>query len=363
VTVDVVRHASRHLEDLETRMVHPTRRSLFQMLGGTAAYGLPSIAGAEAVVPPWPPTPAADRQVGIAYSLWHYPPVFNEYWQNVWGMPMLGHYRSDDRSIIRQHAAMLTDAGVDFILIDCSNEIDSDLRNGAGFPYQKFEERALMAVFEEFASLPTSPKICILTGNPTQPDALFNGKLTSKADQIHDVFVSNPKYAPLLLQYLGKPLLVVFGQTPARYQDGLPPWSDDRFTIRFMTSFITQQPRLLGPRFSSKFGYWSWEDRWPPTYPVFDGHPEVMTVVAAWRDSKFEHLPPRGREGGETFRSEWRYARAIGPRFVLTGTFNEWKIGEQPSAEVSKDIEPSTKDGRLYLDILKQETALFKAGK
>jgi hypothetical protein len=220
-----------------------------------------------------------------------------------------------------------------------------------------------VALFEEFSTLSARPNICILAGNPTEPGALFNGRLTAKADEIHDVFVKNPRYRPLLETYLGKPLLVVYGQTPALYQDGLPPWTDDRFTVRFMTCFISQQPRLLGPNRTSRWGYWSWEDRGLPTYPVYAGHPEVMTVVASWRDSKPEHMPAMGRHGGATFRGEWQYARQIGPKFVLAGTFNEWKKGEQPSAEVSKDLEPSTKDGHLYLDILKQEAALFKAGR
>jgi hypothetical protein len=347
-------------------MVSTARRSVIGLpfaLGGLAATGIPVFGPAQAKAPACTPTPARDRRVGIAYSLWHYPPVFREYWQNVWGRPELGTYVSDDRAIIRQHAAWLAGAGVDFILVDCSNELGSDLRTDSGYPYQKYEEHALLTVFEEFSALSVRPNICILTGNPTEPDALFNGKLTAKADEIHALFVQNPKFGALWERYLGKPLLVVFGQTPALYQHGLPPWSDDRFTVRFMTSFITEQPRLLGPNRTSQWGYWSWEDRGPPTYPIYGGHPEVMTVVASWRDSKPEHMPPRGRENGATFRTEWQYARRIGPKFVLAGTFNEWKTNEQPSAEVSKDLEPSTKDGHLYLNILKQEAALFKAGR
>ena len=37
--------------------------------------------------------------------------------------------------------------------------------------------------------------------------------------------------------------------------------------------------------------------------------------------------------------------------------------GEQPSSEISKDIEPSKEHGRLYLDLLKEQIALFKGGK
>lgn len=41
-------------------------------------------------------------------------------------------------------------------------------------------------------------------------------------------------------------------------------------------------------------------------------------------------------------------------------SWNEWHRGEQPSAEVSKDIEPSQEFGRFYLDLLKEEIAKFK---
>ena len=85
-----------------------------------------------------------------------------------------------------------------------------------------------------------------------------------------------------------------------------------------------------------------------------------MTAVAAWRNSAAH--PTQGRRNGETFRGQWARARAIGPRFVLAGTFNEWRSGEQPSADVSKDIEPSTEFGDQYLGILKHEAARFKAG-
>jgi len=44
-------------------------------------------------------------------------------------------------------------------------------------------------------------------------------------------------------------------------------------------------------------------------------------------------------------------------------SWNEWLCGEQPSAEISKDLEPSKEHGRLYLNLLKEQIALFKAGR
>jgi hypothetical protein len=73
-------------------------------------------------------------------------------------------------------------------------------------------------------------------------------------------------------------------------------------------------------------------------------------------------MPDPGRRNGQTFREQWARARRIGPKFALAGTWNEWVVSEQPSAEISKDLEPSKEYGRLYLDILKEEIRLFKAG-
>ena len=311
---------------------------------------------------PWSANPVAERQIAVAYSLWHYPPQFGEFWSNDWGTPELGRYISNDRRVIRQHAQWLVAAGVDFILVDCSNDLGSDLRTKTGYPYQKFEEVTLLALFEEFASLSAAPRIAIMIGNPTEPDALFNGQLTRKCDEIDAVFVRDSRFSRLLYYYLEKPLLVVYGPTPALYTDSLPPWTDQRFTVRFMTCFVTQQPKILGAYRESKLGYWSWEDRGIPSFPIVAGTPEIMTVVAAWRSSKPEHIAACPRHDGLTYKAGWAAARRIGPRFVLAGTFNEWKKGEQPSAEVSKDLEPSKEFGFTYMDILKEEGAFFKRG-
>jgi hypothetical protein len=110
----------------------------------------------------------------------------------------------------------------------------------------------------------------------------------------------------------------------------------------------------------SKYGYWSWEDRQSQTYPVFDGHPEVMTVVPCWRGEGAQ-IPSPGRRNGETFKEQWGRAREIGPKFALVVSWNEWAIGEQPDAETSKDIEPSRQFGHFYLDLLKEQIQKFKA--
>ena len=310
------------------------------------------------------PAPLAERRVGLGYSLWHE----SLPWKKVWGTPSRGFYRSDDRSVIRAHAAELSDAGVDFLLLDTTNDIGSDVRTGVGLPYQRFEEHVVATLFDEYATLRSPPKLSFALGYVPNSDDLFNGRLMAKADEIYAVYVRNPRYSCLLQTYRSLPLLIIYGETPARFQYGLPPWSDPRFTVRFMTAGLTEQPQLLGSAREhcekvSKYGYWSWQDRGASSYPIVDRHPEAMMITAFWPDDEPNHRRGQGRMNGATYRAAWQRARRLGPRFVMAGTFNEWIVSEQPSAEMSKDVEPSVEHGREYLDILREESRLFHAGR
>ena len=100
----------------------------------------------------------------------------------------------------------------------------------------------------------------------------------------------------------------------------------------------------------------------PASYAVHDGHPEAMTVVAAWRPVR-PGVGGMARREGKTYQAGWARARTIGPRYVISGTFNEWWVSEQLSADAGKDVEPSKEFGRKYLDILAHEAAAFRAGK
>ncbi len=321
---------------------------------GIAQHSLhPSMAGS---VQPDHQTPG--RLVGLAYSLWHSDNNWNQEAGRSWGTPLIGFYRSDDRTILQKHAVRLSQAGVDFICIDWSNDLNFDVRRDAAPPAQRFIERATLTLFDVWRTLCRHPKIVIMIGDPLEPAAPSNGHLQAKADEVFDLFCGPSPHAGMMQTYLGKPLLMVYVNSPSPYQDGLPDWADDRFTVRWVTAFINEQPRLKGPPGGSRYGFWSWEEIGNPTYTVQNGQPECMTVVAAWRAPDTP-----GRQDGRTYVAGWEYARKIGPRIVLGGTFNEWKTSEQPSATVSKDVEDSEQFGTFYLDTLAQQAAWFKAGR
>jgi hypothetical protein len=301
--------------------------------------------------------PPEERQVGIAYSAWH----DHLPWRKTWDVPELGPYLSNDVTIIRQHAEWLSNANVDFIYIDWSNNLDTGVPGKPGQSRQIFIESATKTIFDSYAKLPRHPQVAIMIGFPDEAAGIQDGRLQRKADQVWTQFASNPVYQNLYLHYLHHPLLLVYAGTPSPFGHSLPPWSDPRFTVRYMTGFVSQQPSLLAPGSVSRFGYWSWEDRGKPTVAAYDGTAEAMNIVAAWRGEGGGKIQPEGRRNGATFREGWTRAREIGPHFALAGTFNEWSnLNEEPSAEISKDVEPSHTFGTQYLDILKTEAAAFK---
>ncbi len=323
----------------------------------------------------YPRVPYEERRVGIAYTTWHR----NEMWQpeSVWTFPQLGKYLSDNREVIRQHAEWLAGAGVDFIWIDWSNNLDYEVSMEQVLtdnvrPDFAMIERSTLFIFEEYSKMRAegkkTPNISIFIGNPdpNQRTGVSDGRLTRKADQVERWFVNNadhPEYRDLLELYKGKPLLVSYAGTPTPWQESVPPWDDSRFTVRFMTGYVTEQSALFDSK-TREGKYWSWEERGAQTFTVDEGLPEAMTVVASWRpqstEGKSDYIPAGKREGGKTFKEQWARARLLGVRFAMVGTWNEYVTGEQHSAEVSKDIEPNAIWGDQYLQLLQEEIRRFK---
>lgn len=310
------------------------------------------------------PSPPNSRIVGVDYNTWfaHKP------WHNTWSTPLAGEYVSSDPKRIMLHADQLESSFVDFLLIDWSN--DTDFKEG----YRVFDstvsqlEAATTIVYETLASNKRKLQASILLGVPTDPSAFENGHLQRKADQVYEDLVNNKGRGKNYFFLDGKPLLVVYVGTPSPFRYGLPTWDDRRFTVRFMTGYLTEQPNLING-LVSKYGYWSWEDRGPQTYSIAGNHPEFMRVLPSWspnpdkRSKGYGTWQVAGRKDGLTFKNEWQRARHIGPKIVLAGFFNAWAGAVQNnSIELSKDIEPSSAFGDEYLQLLKSNAFAFKKG-
>lgn len=302
-------------------------------------------------------TSVSNKIVGVAYTTWHRSTT----WGNSWGTPELGYYTSDNTAIIQQHGKWLADAGVDFVFIDWSNDLGYIPGITTNRPDFDMIENSVPIIFKEWAKITNAPKIAIMLGCPDHPEAFTDGTMQRKIDQVYTQYIADKTYSNQYFNYQKKPLLIIYVGTPSPFTTGIPDFQDPRFTIRYMTGFITQQPNLLeNNSLLSKYGYWSWEDRGDQTYSVVNGERETCTISAASRADATNNIAAIGRKNSQTFQDRWSRAIKLKVKIVVVVSWNEWHKGEQPSAEISKDIEPSVEFGHKYLDLLKTEISNFK---
>ena len=309
------------------------------------------------------PTPYEDRLVGIAYSTWLCTKIIT-WGKNTWDTPLYGNYYSDNREMIAKHAELLRDAGVDFIFIDWTNNTgyDPETMRESRSDFRMIEE-ATDLVFEVWSQIEGAPKICIFAGpGHSGIESVNNGNHQKKVDQIYRDYVE--KYPELYFHYEGKPLLMCYGATPNQYGNR-PKWTDDRFTIRWATGYVGQQDGLYNGRtMATRNQWWSWEERGLQPYSVLDGRVECVTCTAASRAQGSEgdenYIPAYGRENGMTLKKQFQRANDLGAGMVILISWNEWTTGEQPSPEISKDLEPSVVHGTFYYDLLCEQIKKFK---
>lgn len=290
---------------------------------------------------------AAPRDlVGIEYETWFTP--LNMQWQSAEAVPLLGRYQSSDALVTQQQALWLDRAGVNFILIDWTNNLwgkTSWSQRSANIRQLVDGTTALLNTYARMRSegLPT-PQVALLLG-------LNNGvsttttALSEEMTWIEDQYVRNPRYQGLWVHYLGKPLIVIFNGAGPAAAAGQPPIPTSQFTVRWMASQL--QSNGL-----QRAGYWSWMDgSVHPVLTTYRGQPEALTVTPAFFGAGGWTGPQAmGRLGGTTYLREFAEALRDHPRFLLINQFNEF-AGEPPSATVhvdtyteslSDDIEPTS---------------------
>ena len=124
---------------------------------------------------------SAKKLVGTLYFTGHNPLT----WYCSWGNPTDGKYLSDNRIVMHDHAEWLRDAGVDFIVVDWSKDIEyNDQNEWQGDPGPRTLEKNTLTLFEEFSKVKGAPKIAIMMGSPDNKDYYDNWSpfMTQKLD-------------------------------------------------------------------------------------------------------------------------------------------------------------------------------------
>jgi hypothetical protein len=258
-----------------------------------------------------------------------------------WGEPLFGYYLSDDPWVIRKHAQMLCDAGVDTIVFDTSNKLT----------YRR-NYLALLDVYRQMRKEGNrTPQVAFLTpfGDPR-----------STVKELFDQLYSKRDYEELWFRWEGKPLILAD-------RAKVEPAAQDFFTFR-----KPQPDYFRGP---TEPDMWSWLEVYPQhVFRNSRGEKEQMSVGIAQNavGSRIGSMSEPGSRGrsfhdghpatqpadaafGYNFAEQWERALAEDPQLVFVTGWNEWIAGrydefngiktppmfvDEFDQEHSRDIEP-----------------------
>lgn len=291
-----------------------------------------------------------DHLVGIEWEPWFTP--LNVGWQTSPGQPVVGYYDSCNKDVIRQHAIWMAEAGINFILVDWTNNLWGKKSWKERDPFVDELIKATRITLETYAQLSSEgipvPALCLLPGL----DNGFHTTMQAINEQIHWVsehLVQPGDFRPLWMEYFGKPLIIIFNGGGPALRENQEPVDESQYTIRWMSSQM-QITRL------HEKGYWSWMDGViDPLAAFHDGKAEALTVTPAFfGDGGWLYPQARGRRGGATFIGTFNSALREHPRFLLINQWNEFAgqpegsgMGEKKdvfldcyNVPLSNDIEP-----------------------
>eukprot|EP01116_Phalansterium_solitarium_P016048 TRINITY_DN3633_c0_g1_i3.p1 TRINITY_DN3633_c0_g1~~TRINITY_DN3633_c0_g1_i3.p1 ORF type:complete len:474 (+),score=181.44 TRINITY_DN3633_c0_g1_i3:522-1943(+) len=273
------------------------------------------------------PLPAATARFGMELEQWFMP--LNAVWELSEATPLVGRYNSCDRDVIVQHAIWFAQMGVDFLLVDWTNNIWNTphwANRTAGVNYLIQGFVCLLDTYVELQAegLVPVPKVLLLLGldNGVQANMVC---LNEEIAYIHANLTSNPKYAGLWEQLDGKPLLIPFDGAN-EHGNEWPPVDDEFFTIRWMAS------QLQSNGFGND-GLWSWMDGdIAPPAAINNGSAEALTITNAFfADGGWLAPTARGQLGGSTLLEEFKQAVHLQPKYLVLCQWNEF-IG-QPAGQ------------------------------
>ena len=288
--------------------------------------------------------------------------------QAFWNEPLYGYYLNRDPYVIRRHAVLLADAGVDMIMFDCTN---------GSLVWKESYEPILEGFRAARADGINAPKFAFMLN--FAPFGTSEDMLRALYQDIYSV----GKYRDLWYLHDGKPLIMA-------YPECLPETGTcDADTalldeIRAFFSFRPGQPSYgYGP---TETRMWGWLEKYPQHKfgQRADGTCEMMTVGVAQNCNdelictyfnnrgtygrsythEFGHklLDETSYKYGYNVQEQWDRAIDCDPDFIFVTGWNEWIMGrwhepwvkdpdstqlafvDQFDLEHSRDIEPD-RDG------------------
>lgn len=274
-----------------------------------------------------------------------------------WEQPLLGYYKTTDPWVLRKHAEMLADAGVDAVFFDCTN----------GDITWKDSYEALLETWDQAQKDGVNaPKIAYMLPFGPVPHGL-----ASLRQLYRDVYKPG-RYKNLWFIWKGKPCIM-------GYPDLLTYSEEDREIAAFFTFRPGQPDYVNGP---TRNDQWGWLENYPQhgyvkgddgkfeqltvgvaqnASPETNGHCSAFNLPASYgrNFSQRNGFDPRveGYLYGWNFAEQWERAFELDPELVFVTGWNEFIAGQwlpehgwtgdpfsfvdQFDWERSRDIEPN----------------------
>ena len=344
-----------------------------------------------------------DKFVAIFYWTWHqgdddttyqvkniteivrkYPEAMKDYNHPAWGtnkpgfffweQPLLGYYKTTDPWVLRKHAEMLADAGIDAVFFDCTN---------GSITWQESYEALLKTWDKAQKDGVDVPKIASMLPFGAAPNSLI-----SLRQLYHDLYKPG-RYKNLWFLWKGKPCIMA-------YPDNLTDSPEDREIASFFTFRPGQPDYVNGPKRNDQ---WGWLEDYPQhgyvkgadgkleqvavgvaqnASPETNGHCSAFNLPGSYGRSFTlrDGFDPRldGYLYGWNFLEQWSRAFELDPELVFVTGWNEFIAGQwlpkdswtgKPFSfvdefdwEHSRDIEPNKgwgdKGDVYYLQLIDQ---------
>ena len=258
-----------------------------------------------------------------------------------WGEPLYGYYNSTDPWVLRRHAQLLADAGIDTVIFDTTNR--------KTYPEVYFEICKVWSQIRKEGG--RTPQICFMV----------NTKAGDSAQEIYHDLYQPGLYPELWFRWQGKPLLIC---------------DPDEASAEVKT-FFTLRAAHWPFELVNTHNAWHWESTYPQvfSYDTDAATPEQVNVAVAQnlrdKDGKVTNMSEGNARGrsfhhgrkdtspgavnqGFNFAEQWQRAFELDAPFVMVTGWNEWTAGkysrpglpvvfvDQYDQEYSRDIEPVT---------------------
>ena len=250
-----------------------------------------------------------DAAVGMWYTVWwdsEGQPYYEHHWVNeTRSTPVrYGRYATDDTEKLRCDFSYFKRIGIDYLILDDTNDHQADGGNIASHINACFKTAAAMG-------RAAAPQLCIAGGSP-----LLNGSVERMDAELSIFAAYANRYKDTYFNWKGKPLFVDF------VLPRLFGYKNDKFTVRNACGHTSEANAIAqaGKYNVKEQGLFGW---------VFDREfpgAEAYGVNPGWSRSHNglqSGSPALSRENGDTYRRMWLRALKAKPETIVIASWND----------------------------------------